>query len=60
MTENGNLTQEKTNTALPPVRTVERRIGKATFIVSSRFSEDKEKDIVSTIARLVESDHKQP
>jgi hypothetical protein len=41
----------------PPVRVVERKIGKATFIVSSRFGEGKEKDIVSTIARLVSHDN---
>ncbi len=44
--------------AAPPVfplhRVVERKIGRATFIVSSRFSEGKEKDIVSTVARLVQ------
>ena len=44
----------------PPVRVVERKIGRATFIVSSRFNNGKERDIVSTIARLVqhESDGK--
>ena len=44
--------------AAPPVfplhRVVERKIGRATFIVSSRFSEGREKDIVSTVARLVQ------
>jgi len=39
-----------------PVRVVERKIGRATFIVSSRFNDGKEKDIVSTIARLVQHD----
>ena len=39
------------------VRTVERKIGKATFIVTSRFNDGKEKDIVSTIARLVQHDN---
>ena len=39
-----------------PVRVVERKIGNATFIVSSRFAEGREKDIVSTIARLVQQD----
>ena len=38
---------------LPPDRVVERRIGRTTFIVSSRFNDGKEKDIVSIIARLV-------
>jgi hypothetical protein len=40
--------------AAPPVRTVERKVGRATFIVSSRFNDEQEKDIVSTIARLVQ------
>lgn len=46
----------------PPTRTVERKIGNATFIVSSHFNEGKEKDIVSTIARLIQhdSDNSQP
>ena len=44
-------------TIYPPVRTVERKIGRATFIVSSRFSGKNEKDIVSTIARLVQHDN---
>ena len=44
---------------LPPVRVVERKIGRATFIVSSRFGEGIQKDIVSTIARLVQHDSTQ-
>ena len=32
-----------------PARTVERKIGKATFIVTSRFNDGNEKDIVSYI-----------
>jgi hypothetical protein len=44
----------------PPLRVVERKIGKATFIVSSRFSDGKEKDIVSTIARLVQHESGKP
>jgi len=40
----------------PAVKIVERKIGRATIIVSSRFSNGKEKDIVSTIARLVQYD----
>ena len=42
--------------SLQPVRVVERKIGRATFIVSSRFNDGNEKDIVSTIARLVQHD----
>ena len=45
-----------TRPAAAPVRVRERKIGRATFIVSSRFNEGKEKDIVSTIARLVQHD----
>ena len=40
-----------------PIRTVERKIGRATFIVSSRLNDGKEKDIVSTIARVVQHDN---
>jgi len=60
---NNNAYQHEHKNALPaapyfpPVRTVERKIGRATFIVSSRFSGKKEKDIVSTIARLVQYDN---
>jgi len=39
---------------LPPRRVTERKIGKSTFIVSSRFNDGKEKDIVSTMARLIQ------
>ena len=55
----GMNTSNATNSGMPaaaPVRTVERKIGKATFIVTSRFNDKKEKDIVSTIARLVQHD----
>jgi len=45
-----------TRPAAAPVRVRERKIGRATFIVSSRFAEGKEKDIVSTVARLVRHD----
>ena len=40
-----------------PARVVERKIGRSTFIVSSRFNDGKQKDIVSTIARLVQYDN---
>ena len=36
------------------MRVRERKIGKATFIVSSSFNTAKEKDIVSTMARLIQ------
>jgi len=34
-------------------RVVERKIGRATFIVSTRFNNGKEKDIVSIMSRLI-------
>ena len=37
-------------------RTTTRKIGKCTFIVSSRFKDGKQRDIVATIARLIEND----
>ena len=37
-------------------RTNTRKIGNCTFIVSSSFKDGKQKDIVSTIARLIQSD----
>ena len=40
----------------PPQRVVERKIGRATFIVASRFNDEEEKDVVSTLARLVQYD----
>ena len=43
----------------PPYRVVERKIGKSIFTVYSWFGAGKEKDAVSTIARLVQSDHGQ-
>jgi hypothetical protein len=55
-----NIQPQTTPAALPdfpPHRVVERKIGKATFIVSSRFGDGREKDIVSTIARLVQHDN---
>jgi hypothetical protein len=41
----------------PPIKIVERKIGRSTFIVSSRFNGNKQKDIVSTVARLVQYDN---
>jgi hypothetical protein len=40
-----------------PRRVTERKIGNAIFIVSSRFNDGKEKDIVSTVARLIQYDN---
>jgi len=41
-------------------RTTTRKIGKCTYIVSSSFSEGKERDIVSTIARLIQNENPKP
>lgn len=41
---------------IKPERTTTRKIGNTTFLVSSRFKEGKEGDIVSTFARLVQYD----
>jgi hypothetical protein len=40
---------------LPPVR-LEKRIGNTTFIISSGFNGDKSRDIVKSLARLMERD----
>ena len=53
-------TIENTDHMLPPTRVVERKIGRTTFIVSSRFNENKEKDIVSTVARLIQQENLRP
>ena len=37
-----------------------RKIGKCTYIVSSRFKDGKQRDIVSTIARLIQSEPPKP
>ena len=37
-------------------RVTERKIGRATFIVSTHFNDGKEKDIVSTMSRLIRGD----
>ena len=58
---NTNLAYESKNTkALPvpvPVKVVERKIGRSVFIVSSRFNDNKQKDIVSTVARLIQNEN---
>ena len=38
-------------------RETTRKIGKCTYIVSSSFKDGKQRDIVSTIARLIQSDN---
>lgn len=40
----------------PKEHTATRKIGNTTFLVSSRFKEGKEGDIVSTFARLLQYD----
>ena len=40
----------------PEEHTTTRKIGNTTFLVSSRFKEGKEGDIVSTFARLLQYD----
>ena len=53
------MENESKNTA-PKPRTTTRKIGNTTFIVSSRFNEGKEKDIVSTLTRLIQYDSDRP
>ena len=54
--EKGSLSSES---LFPPYRVVERKIGKSTFTVYSWFGTGKEKDAVSTLARLVQNDNGQ-
>ncbi len=44
----------------PQEHTTTRKIGNTTFLVSSRFKEGKEGDVVSTFARLVQYDTDRP
>ncbi|MCI1991529.1 MAG: transposon-encoded TnpW family protein [Oscillospiraceae bacterium] len=43
-------------TAQPKPRVTVRKIGRTTFIVSSRFSESKKRDPAAAIARLIRYD----
>ncbi|WP_024347674.1 hypothetical protein [Lacrimispora indolis] len=45
---------------IKPEHTTTRKIGNTTFLVSSRFKEGKESDIVSTFARLLQYDADRP
>jgi len=57
------IKSENTNTTAiytPPERTITRKIGNTTFLVSSRFKGGKEGDIVSTFARLLQYDADRP
>jgi hypothetical protein len=49
-----------TTSNIKPERTTTRKIGNTTFLVSSRFKEGKEGDIISTFARLVQYDTDKP
>ena len=57
---NNILSYEAKNTpakaSAVPVKVVERKIGRSVFIVSSRFNDNKQKDIVSTVARLIQNE----
>ncbi|MDR2932785.1 MAG: hypothetical protein LBV27_06715 [Oscillospiraceae bacterium] len=55
----GHQTPKPDKAALlfPPYRVIERKIGKATFTVYSWFNRGKEKDAVSTLARLMQHDN---
>ena len=54
------IMKNENTTATTVIQTVEhtttRKIGNTTFLVSSRFKEGKEGDIVSTFARLLQYD----
>lgn len=50
-TENADTAPAKT-----PFCTTTRKFGNTTFLVSSRFKEGREGDIISTFARLVQYD----
>ena len=52
--------QQNQPASRPPNRVIERKIGRTTFIVSSSFNESKEKDIVSTVARLIQHETMRP
>ena len=54
---NTNAYQNTLPPGFSPVKVRERKIGRSTFIVSSRFNDNKQKDIVSTVARLVQYDN---
>jgi hypothetical protein len=41
-------------------RETTRKIGKCTYIVSSSFKDGKQRDIVSTIARLIQGETPKP
>ena len=53
MQENAKL---ENPTIQPEEHTTTRKIGKTTFLVSSRFKEGEQGDIVSTFSRLIQYD----
>jgi hypothetical protein len=57
MRENLTVIPNNQPVAVRKKRETTRKIGKCTYIVSSSFKEGKEKDIVSTIARLIQNDN---
>ena len=55
MRENTTIITDKT-AMNKSMRETKRRIGKCTYIVSSSFKDGKQRDIVTTIARLIQGD----
>ena len=52
-----NSNNSETAIMLRPQRqTTERKIGKTTFIVSTRFNDGKERDVFNILARLIQND----
>jgi len=60
MTENLKIISNNQPVINKAKRETTRKIGKCTYIVSSRFKEGKERDIVSTIARLIQNENPKP
>jgi hypothetical protein len=48
--------QEKTASGQVPTQTRTRKIGNCTFVVSSSVKEGKQRDMASTLVRLIQSD----
>lgn len=57
MTENLTVITNNQPVINKEKRTTTRKIGKCTYIVSSSFKEGKQRDIVSTIARLIQNEN---
>jgi hypothetical protein len=56
MTDKATAMPDLNITHIKKTRTTTRKIGKCTFTVYSSFKGGKERDIVSTIARLIQND----